>query len=289
LIQRLIDEQRVRRAGQVLRSSQKVRNGDRVELELPPPQPLEARPQALELTIVYEDPQLLVVDKPAGLVVHPAPGHPDGTLVNGLLHHCGAELLGIGNVLRPGIVHRIDRDTSGLLVVAKDGPSHDFLAALFKRHAVQRQYRAVVHGGRSLPVQGTFATSYGRHPTDRKRFSSLVTRGRRAVTHWQVVEQRGPLAVVTVRLETGRSHQIRVHFAEHGHPLVGDPVYGGSRADHGLPPAVAALVGKLGRQALHAELLGFPHPLTGVPLLFQSALPPDLAGLLDGLRRLFPS
>jgi len=275
----------VRVGGASCRAAQKVRNGERIEVEAPEPVLLQAEPQPLTLVVVYEDAHLVVVDKPAGLVVHPAPGHPDRTLVNALLHRC-PDLQGIGGVVRPGIVHRIDRDTSGLLVVAKTGQAHEFLAALFKEHRIERRYRALVHQGSRLADRGTYRTLYGRHPHDRKRFSSKVVRGRSAVTRWQVVERLGSLAVVTVQLQTGRSHQIRVHFSEHGHPLVGDPLYGGARADGRLPRAEAVLVARLGRQALHAELLGFPHPVSGELLRFASPLPGDLDGLIAALRAL---
>ncbi len=266
-----------------IKPATRLDQGEPVVVTVPEPEPLEAIPQDIPLTVVYEDEHLVVVDKPAGLVVHPAPGHEDGTLVNALLHHC-RDLSPIGGVLRPGIVHRIDRDTTGLLVVAKSALAHEKLAALFKAHDIQRRYRAVVHDHGRLPERGTFRTLFGRHPKDRKRFSSKVSKGREAVTHWQV-ERRlpGGLAEITVTLETGRTHQIRVHFSDHGCPLVGDRVYGGRRADRRLPPEVAGLAMAMQRQALHAELLGFLHPATGRPLTFQAGLPGDMARLLDGL------
>ncbi len=284
-LQRLMQEGMVRVRDRTCRASYALRAADWIELELPAPKDGKALPQDLPLDVVYEDAWLLVVNKPPGLVVHPAPGHPDGTLVNAVLHHC-PDLEPIGGVLRPGIVHRIDRDTSGLLVVAKRQAAHEHLARLFAGHDIERRYRAVVHGARRLADEGSYETLYGRHPQDRKRFSSKVERGRRAATHWRVVERFDRLAAVTVELETGRSHQIRVHFSDHGHPLVGDAVYGGERADRGLPPAQARLAQRMGRQALHAELLGFVHPATGRALRFEAPLPADMGELLEGLRSL---
>jgi 23S rRNA pseudouridine1911/1915/1917 synthase len=231
----------------------------------------------MPLTILFEDPHLVVVDKPAGLVVHPAAGHGRGTLVNGLLHHC-KDLSGIGGALRPGIVHRLDKDTSGVLVVAKSAPTHVALAQLFHDKNLKREYTAVVAPPLTAP-QGTFNTWFGRHPTDRKRFSSKVRRGKRAVTHYTVEQTYAAGASrVRARLDTGRTHQIRVHFADAGHPVMGDPVYGKK-----LSNSLAAFARELNRQALHAHLLEFVHPITKEPLSFKSPLPPDLQKLLDRL------
>ncbi len=276
---------------------QKLAAGAEVVLTLPAPTPIGAEAEAIPLVIVYEDDHLIVVDKPAGLVVHPAPGAPEGTLVNALLHHCGSTLSGIGGRLRPGIVHRIDKDTSGLLVVAKSDIAHRGLAAQFAAHDIERLYAAVVLGapdpaeprlrhlagigwepGGVLRIEG----GIGRHPGDRKRMAVLSDAGKAAVTRARVLERFGPegaaeAALVECRLETGRTHQIRVHMAFAGHPLVGDGVYGRRRGP--------GLLGSFPRQALHAKRLGFVHPVTGAALRFASPLPEDFAGLLAALRR----
>ncbi len=265
------------------KSGQRVRAGDRITVEVPPAAPPRAVPEAIPLTVLYEDDDLLVVDKPAGLVVHPAAGHAGRTLVNALLHHTGPITAG-GDPLRPGIVHRLDKGTSGLLVVAKTEAAREALAARFKTHAVERGYTALVHG---VPAggRGRIESPIGRHPTDRKRMSSRVTRGRPAVTHYEVVRVfPGPLALLSLRLETGRTHQIRVHLADRGHPVVGDRTYGGHRPPSAaLPVAARAAVAGLARQFLHAGVLGFPHPRTGEPLRFTSPLPADLATVLRAL------
>lgn len=278
---RLIDEARVMVNDRpATKPGQRVRAGDRITVEVPPPAPSRAVPEAIPLTIVYEDDDLVVVDKPAGLVVHPAAGHVGGTLVNALLYHAGPIAAG-GEPLRPGIVHRLDKETSGLLVVAKTEAAREALAARFKTHAVERQYTALVHG---VPAggRGRIESLIGRHPVDRKRMSTRVTRGRRAVTHFEVVRVfPGPLALLSLRLETGRTHQIRVQLADRGHPVVGDRTYGGHRPPPAaLPAAARAAVAGLPRQFLHAGVLGFPHPRTGEPLRFTSPLPPDLAAVL---------
>jgi len=266
--------------------------GSVVLLSLPPPEPIEAAPEAIPLEIVFEDDDLIVVDKPAGLVVHPAPGARDGTLVNALLHHAGDRLSGIGGRIRPGIVHRIDKDTSGLLVVAKTDVAHQGLQAQFKTHNLERRYLAVVQGvpdpaearlrhlagiawepGAVLRIEGRI----GRHPGDRKRMAVLTADGKPAVTRARVVERFDGASLVECRLETGRTHQIRVHMTFAGHPLVGDPVYGRARA--------AGPLDGFPRQALHAASLGFVHPVSGAAVRFESALPADIEGLLDALRR----
>jgi len=266
--------------------------GTELVLTLPEPAPIAAAPEAIPLTIVHEDADLIVVDKPAGLVVHPAPGAPDGTLVNALLHHAGGRLSGIGGRIRPGIVHRIDKDTSGLLVVAKTDLAHQGLQRQFKAHTLERRYLAVVHGapdpagarlrglagvsweaGGVLRIEGAI----GRHPGDRKRMTVLAGGGKPAVTRARLLERFEAASLVECRLETGRTHQIRVHMSFAGHPLVGDTVYGRRRT--------AGLVGGFARQALHAASLGFEHPRTGAALRFESPLPADLEALLDGLRR----
>ncbi|HEY8370109.1 MAG TPA: RluA family pseudouridine synthase [Thermodesulfobacteriota bacterium] len=283
-IGRLIDEGRVTVNGKPAgKPGQRVRPGDRLSVSIPPPAPVEARAEAIPLSIVYEDEDLLVVDKPAGLVVHPAAGHPGGTLVNAILHHTGP-LDDAGDPLRPGIVHRLDKDTSGLLVVTKTAAAREALAARFKAHDVERVYTALVHG---VPAggRGRIESAIGRHPTDRRRMSSRARRGRRAVTHYEVVRTfPGPLALLAVRLETGRTHQIRVHLSERGHPVVGDRTYGGRRPPPAaLPEAARRAIAGLSRQFLHAGVLGFRHPRTGQAMRFTSPLPADLAAVLDAL------
>ncbi|MEZ4360792.1 MAG: RluA family pseudouridine synthase [Kofleriaceae bacterium] len=284
LVQRLIEAQLVSVDGAVARKAgARLRAGDSVSAMVPRPRPIEVAPQDLPLPILYEDPQLVVVDKPAGMVVHPAAGHGDGTMVNALLFHC-RDLSGIGGVLRPGIVHRLDKDTSGVMVVSKDDVTHAFLAAQFAQKsaglpgALQREYLAVAAPGPE-GERGTYHTLYGRHPAHRQRFSSKVTRGKPAVTHWQVAERFAGAALVRLRLETGRTHQIRVHAADHGWPLLGDPVYGRRPAS----PELAQLATSLGRQALHAHSLSFAHP-RGEALSFSSPLPADLQAVVAALR-----
>ena len=260
--------------------SLKVQPGQHYTLTVPPPTPAHNVAQDIPLSIIFEDDHLLVIDKAAGLVVHPAAGNLDGTLVNALLHHCAGRLSGIGGVARPGIVHRIDKDTSGLLVVAKTDPAHEGLAKQFAEHSIERRYVGVVS---SLPklAGGTVDAPLARSPYDRKKVAIVrADRGKRAVTHWTLVEALKDAALVECRLETGRTHQIRVHMASIGHPLVGDPVYGRTRESH------KALLKDLGfaRQALHAGILGFNHPISGEFLKFESPIPSDIQLLLTRLR-----
>ena len=256
--------------------------GSVVRIAPAPPPPTEAEPEPMPLAILFEDEHLLVLDKPAGLVVHPAPGHARGTLVNGLLHHYASTVgpKAADNLVgqRPGIVHRLDKDTSGVMVVAKSPIAHERLVRTFTAHDLERRYLAIAVGSPADVV--TFDTLHGRHPVDRKRFSSKVRRGRRAVTHVRVLERLYGAALVECRLETGRTHQIRVHLSEHGSPLVGDPLYGHRPRD----PRLREVAGALGRQALHAELLAFQHPITEQPLSFSTALPPDFQRALTALR-----
>ena len=259
----------------------RLRPGDVVEVVIPAPTPARAVAQAMDLVVLHEDAHLIVIDKPAGLVVHPAPGHPDGTLVNALLARC-TDLAGVGGELRPGIVHWLDKGTSGVMVATKDDATHALLAARFKEKSLLREYLAVVAPPPSVTA-GRFATLYGRHPVHRKRFSSRVARGKTAVTHFRVEERfAAEAALVRCRLETGRTHQIRVHFADHGHPVLGDPTYGGRRASSERLTEMAA---RLGRQALHAAVLAFDHPHTGEPMRFATPPPADMQALLDELRR----
>jgi 23S rRNA pseudouridine1911/1915/1917 synthase len=255
--------------------SMRVKGGQRYIVDLPPPVADRPEPQAMALNIVYEDDHLLVVDKPAGLVVHPAPGNPDRTLVNALLAHCGASLAGIGGVRRPGIVHRIDKDTSGLMVVAKTELAQHKLSADFAAHRLTRSYLAVTRGVPS-PREGTIATRIGRSRVNRKKMAVVASGGKEAVTHYRVLRALGlRAALVECRLATGRTHQIRVHLTGIGHPLIGDQTYGRGRAV-GLPQPAQDFP----RQALHANLIGFHHPATGAYLEFTSALPVDMAALV---------
>jgi len=270
-IQALVREGRLRADGAELRDPAcRVRPGQRLRLSVPPPEPAEPRPEALSLEILYEDEHLLVLEKPAGMVVHPAPGHAEGTLVNALLAHCGKSLSGIGGVARPGIVHRLDRDVSGVMVVAKHDRAHVGLAGQFTVHSVERVYEALVHGV-PAPAAGTVDRPVGRHPVDRKRMA-VVAGGKRAVTHYRVLEAAGTLAArVELRLETGRTHQIRVHMHHLGHPVLGDPVYRPRRER--LPRELCTWLSGLGRILLHARVLGFVHPVTGERLRFERPAP----------------
>ncbi len=280
-IKALISSGQVEHEGGLIRDpSAKTKIGQRFVVVVPAPRPAHNEAQDIPLTIVFEDDHLLVVDKPAGLVVHPAAGNFDGTLVNALLHHCAGRLSGIGGVARPGIVHRIDKDTSGLLVVAKTDPAHEGLAAQFAKHSIDRRYVAVV-SGTPKSSQGTIDAALARSSANRKKIAIVEEgRGRRAVTHWTLKEPLKQAGLVECRLETGRTHQIRVHMASIGHPLVGDPVYGRPREAHKV------LLKEIGfeRQALHARCLGFLHPITGGALNFESAIPSDIQQLLSLLR-----
>jgi 23S rRNA pseudouridine1911/1915/1917 synthase len=271
---RWIDEERVQVDGREGRASHRLRPGESIHAEPPEPVVCHLVPEDLPLQVLHEDADLIVVDKPAGLVVHPAPGHPRGTLVNALLHHCG-DLAGIGGVLRPGIVHRLDRGTSGVLVVAKNDVAHGALAEQFRSHDVERIYQAWVRG---LPGDdaGVVDRPIGRHPRDRKRMSVQTRSGREACTRWAVLRrfsQRG-ISWLEVRPQTGRTHQIRVHLASRGLPILGDPLYGKSRRAQPLP-----------RPALHAAVLGFDHPRHGERLRFEAALPHDLREMHEALVR----
>jgi 23S rRNA pseudouridine1911/1915/1917 synthase len=258
--------------------SRKLRAGDVVVWTPPPVTVTELRGEDIPLKIVHEDRWLVVIDKPAGLVVHPAPGHEDGTLVNALLAHCD-DLRGIGGELRPGIVHRIDKDTSGLLVAAKDDPTMKALGAAFKAHDIERVYEALVVG-KPPAESGRIDTLHGRDPRDRKKFSIRVKEGRRAVTDWRVIERFDGAARMEAELETGRTHQVRVHLAALGCPLLADRTYGKPPRDPGL----RAIAEELGRQALHARTLGFVHPATGKTLSFTSEPPEDFRRALAALR-----
>jgi 23S rRNA pseudouridine1911/1915/1917 synthase len=279
----------------LLTTSVKVKAGDVITVQVPPPEAAEPVAEDIPLTIVHEDASVIVIDKPAGLVVHPAAGHSTGTLVNALLFHCGDSLSGIGGVKRPGIVHRLDKDTSGLLVVAKTDKAHQGLSAQFAAHGadglLQRQYLALVWGSFDRP-KGSIDAPIGRSPTHRTKMAVVALEdGRHAVTHFERVatvacEGKTSVSLVRLTLETGRTHQIRVHLAHIGHPVLGDPVYGTGFATsiNRLPEAAADALRALGRQALHAALLGFKHPVTGRKMRFESPLPPDMALIVKALR-----
>jgi 23S rRNA pseudouridine1911/1915/1917 synthase len=260
-------------------ASTKAQVGSSFSIHVPPPDNPQAVPQDIPISIVYEDEHLVVVDKPAGMVVHPAAGNQDGTLVNALLHHCAGQLSGIGGVARPGIVHRIDKDTSGLLVVAKSDKAHEGLAAQFADHSIERAYLAVCTGYPS-PAEGTIDERIGRSEANRKKMAVLPkdsSRGKRAVTHYEVLKKLDGCSLIECRLETGRTHQVRVHLASIGHSLLGDPVYG--RANAQIRPVLKRL--GFERQALHAAILGFVHPVSGNFLRFSSELPDDMKLLID--------
>lgn len=278
-IKALIGKGRVLIEGRAANSpSARAAGGARFSIHLPTADP-QTLPQDIPLAVVHEDDDLIVVDKPAGMVVHPAAGNPDGTLVNALLHHCHGRLAGIGGATRPGIVHRIDKDTSGLLVAAKTDAAHEGLARQFADHSLERAYLAVVNG-HPLPAAGTVSGLIGRSAANRKKMAVLPkdsSRGKYAVTHYSTHRLLDGCALVECRLETGRTHQVRVHMSSIGHPLVGDPVYG--RAN----PQIRSLLKRLGfaRQALHAAILGFIHPMTGEKLRFSSEMPADMRELID--------
>ena len=269
---RLIETGQVLVDGKPARKSAKRAGGETVEVTLPDPEPADALPQDIPLDVVYEDNDVIVVNKPSGLVVHPAPGHPDGTLVNALLHHCGGSLSGVGGELRPGIVHRIDRDTSGLIIAAKNDAAHQALAAQLADHTLARTYEAVAAGSFREDA-GTVDAPIGRCLSDRKKMA-VVPNGKRAVTHWEVLERFPGYTYVRCRLETGRTHQIRVHMAHLGHPIYGDTVYGGKKPVPGLTG-----------QCLHAVGLRFVHPRTGETVELSCPLSGEFQALLEKLRR----
>lgn len=280
-IQALIAEDALQIGGKLATDASSKRHaGQAFELSVPPPRPDKAEAQDISLNILFEDDHLIIVDKPAGLVVHPAAGHADGTLVNALLHHCRGQLSGIGGVQRPGIVHRIDKDTSGILVVAKSDAAHEGLAKLFANHDIERRYLAIVSGVPAPPA-GTVRTQIGRSTTNRKKMAVLPeNKGRHAITHYRLVEAFAKTALVECQLETGRTHQVRVHMAHIGHPLIGDSVYSNRQNPYRIGPNRS----KFDRQALHAAALGFKHPISGETLRFESRLPEDMQLLLSELR-----
>ena len=272
-LQELIEAGRVLRNGKPAGKKEKLKAGDVLQVEIPDAAPAEAVPQNIPLPIVYEDEHLLVVNKPKGMVVHPAPGNPDGTMVNALLYHCGSRLSSIGGVIRPGIVHRIDKDTSGLLVVAKDDETHRALSEKMSRHDILREYHAVVYGNLKED-SGFVEASIGRDKNDRKKMAVTDQNAKYAYTEWRVLERFGNFTYIACRLKTGRTHQIRVHMASIGHPLAGDPVYG-----------PRSCITELHGQCLHAKMLGFEHPATGQWMEFDSDLPPYFEKYLQKLRK----
>lgn len=272
-IQALMEDGKVSAGGRPVNKKEKAVPGMVVKVVLPDPQPIEAVPQNIPLEIVYEDPSLLVVNKPKGMVVHPAPGNPDGTLVNALLYHCAGQLSGIGGAIRPGIVHRIDKDTSGLLVVAKTDAAHQALSDQMSVHAIHRVYHAVVYGN-LREDEGFVEAPIGRDPRDRKKMAVTPVNSKYAYTGWRVLERFGNFTYIACQLKTGRTHQIRVHMASIGHPLAGDPVYGPRNC-----------IRSLGGQCLHAKELGFTHPATGEWMRFDSELPGWFQEYLIRLRK----
>ncbi len=283
-LKKLINSGQITLDGAVTKASSKLKGGESIHVVLPDPESIEALPEDIPLHILYEDQDLLVIDKSAGMVVHPAVGHFHGTLVNALLHHC-TDLAGIGGEIRPGIVHRIDKDTSGVIVVTKNDLSHQHLAAQFKDHSIKRRYLALVHGAMN-GHSGTIDQPIGRHPTQRKKMSNKARNGKRAVTHWKVIKQYNinRLSLIELQLETGRTHQIRVHFAEINCPLIGDPLYGNrSRTTAIKDMELRKLIDQLPGQALHAQCLGFIHPRSGKYLEFSSEIPETLQRILTHL------
>ncbi len=272
-VQGIIADGLVTCGGRQLSKNYKVKPGDRIEFTVPEPENLSVEKENIPLDIVYEDDDLLVVNKPRGMVVHPAPGNYTGTLVNALLYHCGDSLSGINGVIRPGIVHRIDKDTSGLLLVAKNDAAHVSLSAQISEHSLDREYRAVIHG-HLKELKGTVDAPIGRSPSDRKKMCVTDKNSKNAVTHYEVIEELDKFSFIRCKLETGRTHQIRVHMAYLGHPVAGDTVYG--------PGGTPALEGG---QCLHAAVLGFTHPVTGERIRTQSELPDYFSEFLNKIRR----
>jgi len=280
--QKLIEHGFVTIDGDKPKPATKLRPGEIISITVPPPKPVETLPEDLPLNILFEDNDLIVLDKPAGIVVHPGAGNSGGTIVNGLLHHC-KDLSGIGGELRPGIVHRIDKDTSGIIVVAKNDKAHQPLAKQFHDHTIKRVYVALLLGS-PKEDSGKIKSLIGRHVTDRKRMSGNIKRGKQAVTNWKVLARYPECSFIKLRLETGRTHQIRVHMSEAGFPIVGDSVYGGTKRATNLKDQVLKRMAKeLGRQALHAETLGFIHPSTENYMEFNSPIPDDMQRILDYL------
>ena len=271
-LQKLIKDGEITVNGKNVKTGYQLSKGDEVSVNIPEPKELDVEPQKMDLDIVYEDEDVILINKPKGMVVHPAPGHTTDTLVNGLLYHCKDNLSGINGVARPGIVHRIDRDTTGILIVCKNDMSHNSIAAQLKEHSINRRYRALVHGNLKDDT-GTVEGPIGRHPIERKKMAINEKNGKPAVTHYTVLERFGNYTLIECKLETGRTHQIRVHMTSIGHPLVGDEVYGPAKCPF-----------KLQGQCLHAMILGFVHPRTGEYMEFSADLPEYFQNLLEKLR-----
>lgn len=272
-IQKLIKEKQILANEKPVKSNYKVSAGDELLVRIPDPEPLDVLPENIPLDILYEDDDILVVNKPKGMVVHPAPGHASHTLVNAVLYHCGEHLSGINGVIRPGIVHRIDMNTTGSLLICKNDKAHQILAEQLKEHSITRKYHAIVHGNLKEDT-GTVNAPIGRHPTDRKKMSTKAPNGRRAVTHYRVLERFGNFTYIECQLETGRTHQIRVHMSSIGHPILGDEIYGPAKSPY-----------KLQGQTLHAKILGIIHPTTGEYMEFDAPLPDYFQELLAKLRK----
>lgn len=272
-IQKLLKEGSISVNGKAVKANYKVNAGDEILVEIPEPEMPDILPEDIPLDILYEDDDILIVNKPKGMVVHPAPGHYSHTLVNAVLYHCGSRLSGINGVLRPGIVHRIDMDTTGSLLICKNDRAHQILAEELKEHSITRRYHAIVHGNLKEDT-GTVNAPIGRHPVDRKKMSTKSSSGRHAVTHYRVLERFGDFTYIECELETGRTHQIRVHMSSIGHPILGDAVYGPARCPF-----------RLQGQTLHAKILGIRHPSTGEYMEFDAPLPEYFSDLLDRLRK----
>ena len=272
-IQKLLKDGSIQVNDRPVKANYKVNEGDEILVQVPEPEAPDILPEDIPLDILYEDSDILVVNKPKGMVVHPSPGHFQHTLVNAVLYHCGGQLSGINGVLRPGIVHRIDMDTTGSLLICKNDRAHQILAEQLKEHSITRRYHAIVHGNIKSD-SGTVDAPIGRHPSDRKKMSTKATHARNAVTHYRVLERFGDFTYIECELETGRTHQIRVHMASIGHPILGDAVYGPAKCPF-----------KLEGQTLHAKILGITHPSTGKYMEFDAPLPPYFERLLRVLRR----
>lgn len=272
-LQKLLKDGDISVNGKSVKANYKVSEGDEIQVCIPEPESPDILPEDIPLDIIYEDDDILVVNKPKGMVVHPAPGHYSHTLVNAVMYHCGDQLSGINGVLRPGIVHRIDMDTTGSLLVCKNDRAHQILAEELKEHSITRRYHAIVCGNIKTD-KGTVDAPIGRHPVDRKKMSTKAPNGRRAVTHYKVLERFGNYTYIECELETGRTHQIRVHMASIGHPILGDAVYGPAKCPYGLQG-----------QTLHAKILGITHPSTGEYMEFDAPLPEYFSDLLERLRR----
>lgn len=272
-IQKLVKDGNIRVDGRIVKANYKLFVGEEIRVLVPEPEVPDIRPENIPLDILYEDDDILVVNKPKGMVVHPAPGHYEHTLVNAVMYHCGDQLSGINGVMRPGIVHRIDMDTTGSLLICKNDQAHRILAEQLKEHSITRRYHAIVHGNLK-DDHGTVDAPIGRHPTDRKKMSTKAPNARSAVTHYSVLGRFGDYTYIECELETGRTHQIRVHMSSIGHPILGDPVYGPARCPY-----------KLQGQTLHAKILGITHPSTGTYMEFDAPLPEYFVKLLDVLRK----